>query len=308
MSPVTRTLSPPDVSEVVQGWNRTLPYDTIDDVRFRDVILEDPNHEPEGTLVAVDDGRIVGFMDVITRDSVEGKDGRGSMEGKEHAYLRGLYALPEYPIAEVLTPLLAQTESYLREKGKRSIHVVKYTGRYFFPGLDARYERILRFLDSKGFERASMIDDMDVDLTNWTPNAYQQDAIRRAKAYGAHVVDYAPDMLDALRRFAEQAQIPHWFAPGWEEAYKTMIIAFRDEKIVGWANYSLLEEYGSFGPTAVLPEHRSHGIGTWILVETMLRVQRHGLPRIWAHWTNTPFYELSGWKVCRQYVFLTKQL
>lgn len=303
-----RPATPEDVTEIVQGWNRVLVHDPIDETRFRDVFLEDPNHQPNDTLVALNGGHIVGFLDCIARDTASGADGRGRPGEEEIAYLRGLYVLPEYEAEPILAPLLQRIEKAMRRRGKRRIQVVRYTGRYIFPGLDLRYPRLHRFLEAHGFHREALIDDMDFDLRQPFPTEYQRRTIQQARAYGAQVMDYEPSMLDDLREFAHRLQMPAWFSEGWEQAYRHMVVAYRQGELIGWANYHFTSDYGSFGPTAVLPEHRGHGIGTWILVETMRRVKERGYDRIWAHWTNAPFYLPNGWRICRQYAFLLKSL
>ena len=308
MSIVIRSITPMDIAAIVRQWNEALCYDPLDERQFRRIIFEDPNYEPEGTLIALDGTTIAGFIAAIARDGVQGKDGRGRPEEAGDGYIRAIFAVEGYAPDSALAPLLDRAEGYLRGKGKKRIRIVQYTGRYFFPGIDTRYQTLIQFLEGAGFQRASTIDDMDADLTDYTPNPYQRNAIQRAQSYGVQVVDYMPSMLPALRRFVERIQIPQWFSEGWEAYYKHMVVAFLGGEIIGWANYSPGTEYGSFGPIAVLPEHRGHGIGTWLLVESMLRVQRHGLPRIWASWTNTPFYVPNGWKICRQYLVFEKDI
>ena len=65
-----RPACPEDTSVLVEGWNRVLVQDPVDETRFMDVIFEVPNHEREDTLVALDGGQIVGFLDVIARDGI----------------------------------------------------------------------------------------------------------------------------------------------------------------------------------------------------------------------------------------------
>ena len=63
----TRTLERSDLSRVVEGWNRSLVYDSVTQERFEHVILDDPNYEPEGNVIALDQGKIVGFVSVVGR-------------------------------------------------------------------------------------------------------------------------------------------------------------------------------------------------------------------------------------------------
>ncbi len=42
-----------DVPEVVRRWNEALPFDRLDERRFKHTVFDDPNYDPAGTLVAV---------------------------------------------------------------------------------------------------------------------------------------------------------------------------------------------------------------------------------------------------------------
>jgi GNAT superfamily N-acetyltransferase len=159
---------------------------------------------------------------------------------------------------------------------------------------------------------------MEYELRGWTPTSYQQEKMELAKAYGVGVVDYTLAPQEALVKFAEQAvcELPEdWFWDGWEYG-PTMFVALKEEEIVGYANYwptpTLMygpkEGYGGFGPIGVLEAYRGHGIGTWLLVECMLQVQKLGRTHIWANWVNTPFYLANGWRFLRQYTEFEKTL
>ena len=82
-----------DVAQVVQGWNASLPYDRVDNARFEEVILKDPNHEEGAALVAIADGKVVGFISSVARDGIEGADKRGREAEADHGYIKGFYVL-----------------------------------------------------------------------------------------------------------------------------------------------------------------------------------------------------------------------
>jgi GNAT superfamily N-acetyltransferase len=161
-----------------------------------------------------------------------------------------------------------------------------------------------------------------VNLQDFQPTEYQKDAQRRMAGIGVKVVDYQPSplekgarglssMLTAMRVFVEKIQIPHWFPEGWEEGFSAnghTLVALKEKDVVGWANYWPHPESGGFGPIAVLPEFREHGIGTCLLMESMLRMQHLGTPKVVAGWAASGFYLKSGWYVCRQYIVFQKEL
>jgi GNAT superfamily N-acetyltransferase len=85
-------------------------------------------------------------------------------------------------------------------------------------------------------------------------------------------------------------------------------VALKGNEIVGWASYWLNEQEGAFGPIGVLEAYRGHGIGTCLLLESMLRMKELGTSQATAGWAVTGFYLKSGWKICRQYAPFQKEL
>lgn len=299
-----RTLTSKDVPQVVQGWNRCFIYDQTTEQRFRHIVLDDLNYEAEGNLVATDGDEIIGFVSAVAREGVAGRNGRGRPEEIHYGYIKGLYLLEGRDI-QIKEQLLRRALDYLRSKGKRVVRILLYTGHYFFPGIDTRYETEISFYNSQGFQRIATVDDVAVDLKDFQPTEYQQDAQRRMEDISVKVVDYQLSTLPAMRVFVEKIQIHHWFPEGWEEGFGASghtLAALKENDVVGWANYWPHPESGGFGPIAVLPEFREHGIGTCLLMESMLRMQRIGTPKVVAGWAATGFYLKSGWYVCRQYI------
>jgi GNAT superfamily N-acetyltransferase len=314
----TRTLTRPDIPKVVEAWNRSLVYDRITQERFEWVILDDPNYEPEGNVIALDQGKIVGFCGAVARKGILGQDSTGRPHEKEYGYIKGLFVLDEYWDVGVGERLLEQAEAYLASRGKRVIKVVQYTGRYFFPGIDLRYENLLALFAGHGYERARdwgeiyAIDDLAVNLADFEPTAYHQQARQRVAAIGVNIMPYHPNMLDKMRIFVEKLEYWHWFPAGWEDGFGSSghtLVALKGEAVVGWASYLPNEKEGAFGPIGVLEPYRGHGIGTCLLLESMLKMKDLGVPKVQAGWSGaTTFYMRSGWEICRQYAPFQKKL
>jgi ribosomal protein S18 acetylase RimI-like enzyme len=306
----TRTLEREDIPRVVEAWNRSLVHDTVTQERFEWVILGDPNDEPEGNLIALDRDKIVGFISAVVRG--------GRPHEKEDGFIRGLSVLDAYWDRGVGERLLERAEAYLVSRGKCAVKVVEYAGgRYFFPGIDLRYTRLLALLAERGYERARdwgeiyTIDDVAVDLTDFEPTAYHVEARKRAAAIGVTITTYHPSMLDKMRIFVEKLDYGHWFPAGWEDGFGASghtLVALKEAAIVGWANYRPDEVDGAFGPIGVLTAFRGHGIGTCLLLESMLRMVELGTPQATAGWAETGFYLKSGWHICRQYAAFQKEL
>ncbi|RKY04134.1 hypothetical protein DRP77_04655 [Candidatus Poribacteria bacterium] len=308
-----RKLESSDVPELVEKWNRSLIHDPITEEKFRYAVLEDPNCEAAGNLVAVDQGGITGFVSAVVREGIKGRDGRGRPEEKDDGYIKAIFVDEgRADHDEIGRELIEAAEGYIKSKGKRVVKVVLYTGRYLFPGVDLRYERLLRLFEAMGYRRIATIDDLAVDLRSYAPTEYQLEAKRRAERLGVRVEGYRPEMLDAMRRFVEKLNMPHWFPEGWEQRYAeergNTLVALKGGEIVGWANFGTGEGRGWFGPIAVLEEYRGNGIGSWLLMESCLRMKEAGAPMAIASWAATGFYLKNGWHIHRQYAAFRKEL
>jgi len=311
MQVIIRAMEPSDIPEVVRGWNLSLTHNQTDEARFERMILGDPNHEKGASLVAIHDGKIAGFISSIAREGVSGVDGRGRPYEKDNGYIKGMFVLEEFRRRGIGTKLLDGVKNYMRSKGKSVIRIVTYTGWYFFPGVDLRYEAALKFFDDEGFHQAHLINDVDLDLKNFQISDYQKEARRRMAEFGVHVEEYDPSMLAKMREFVHKVNMTAWFPEGWEKGFKkkgNKFAAFKDGEIVGWASYHPRTGTAGFGPIAVLEEMRGHGVGSCLMLECVLRMKDAGADSVIASWANTPFYLPNDWKICRQYSVLEKRI
>jgi GNAT superfamily N-acetyltransferase len=311
-----RILEKTDIPEVVEGWNRSLVHDKVTQDEFESVILKDPNYEKEGNIIGVYQGKIVGFVSAVALKGAAGYDAAGKPSIDNNGYIKGLFVLDAYWDMGVGEKLLEQAEAYLKSKGKGVIKVVEYSGgRYFFPGIDLRYDSLLDFFAEQGYERALdwgepyIINDLTINLTDFKPTTYHKRAIESVANIGVQIAPYHPDMLERMRTFVEKLKYWYWFPEGWEERFSESehtLVALKGKEIVGWASY--WPEEGGFGPTGVLEAYRGHSIGTCLLLESMLKMKELGVPKVIAGWAATEFYLRSGWEICRQYAPFQKIL
>ena len=307
----TRTLTRSDVPLVVEAWNRSLEYDSVTQEQFEWTILDDPNCEPEGNIIALDRGQIVGFCSVVARG--------GEPHEKDDGFIKGLFVLDAYWDRGVGERLLEGAEAYLVSRGKHAIKVTAYIGgRYFFNGIDLRYERLLALFAECGYERVRdwgeicTIDDVAVDLDDFEPTAYHIEARKRVAAIGVKITPYHPTMLDKMGIFVEKLAYWEWFPSGWEDGFgssRHSLVALKDDEIVGWADYRPDLQDGEFGPVGVLEAYRGHGIGTCLLLESMLSMKELGTPKATAGWVDAlDFYLKNGWQTCRLWAPFQKKL
>ena len=293
-----------DLPELIRCWNQTMGHDTMSRDELGGALFADSRHT---ALVARLCGRVVGLVGCTA-----------PAPQADRGHITAICAADE----SVTASLLVHGAELLRSCGASRVVASEFGGSPFAPGTDLRYEPIHAGFARAGFSHTHNLDDMELHLAAYEPIAYQRSAISHAKAYGAQVVHWGPELVESLSRFsvgaAASGDLPGgWFWEGWEQG-PNMVVAVLDGDVIGYANYDPEPKRfhgryhrpnaGAFGPTGVLAEHRGHGVGTWILAETSLAVKRAGREWLWAGWTNTPFYVPNEWSVCRQYAVWEKAL
>ena len=181
-----RPMKKEDIPEVLRGWNEALPLDAAGAEKFERIVLGDPNYDAGGTLVAVGRGGIVGFATCVAPQlSPEDQESWRAAE-KDFAFLKGVFYGDE-PAGEAL---LERVTEFARSRRKRIIRIVQYGGgKWFFPGIDLRYEGLLGFFQRNGFEQTRQIQDVTLDLTSYRPGRgeYQRRQWEKLKAAGIEI-------------------------------------------------------------------------------------------------------------------------
>lgn len=306
-----RPLRRSDIAQVIQGWNECLPNDKISEGKFEGIIFGDPNFEEEGNIVATLDQKIVGFSAAVAREGVTGRDGRGQDYEKDYGYIKGLFMLDEHRGENMKRALLEKALKFLKSKGKKTVKVGHYTGLYFFPGIDKRYEEEMEFYRGNGFEEVDTEEDVVLDLSTFQPIEYQKQAQQRIREMGVTIEPYQSKYLGGMQNFVERLNYPQWFPKGWESDFAksgSTLVALLGTEVVGWVNFHPHPDGGDFGPIAVLEDLRGNGIGTCLLLESVLQMKALATPNVMASWANTPFYIKNGWKISRRYTVFQRRL
>ena len=190
-----RAMQRSDVAAALEGWNRALAFDKREEAEFQRTIFDDPLYEPQGAVVAAEDGRIVGLSDCVVRLE-EGKPGM--------AHLKGIF----FENAAVGRALLEEACRFARSRAAGAMKAVENPGCWFFPGIDLRYKDLIGEMKSFGFEQIREGDDCSLDLRKHPPGQgqYQQGKRSQAKRGGVEIVPWNEQMLDPMERFVQEAR------------------------------------------------------------------------------------------------------
>src|SRR5438105_4998747 len=127
-----RGYKPGDEAPVVALWNRCLPADTIHKDLFVARVLLDVNFDPNGFLVAEQDGHPVGFLLAVTRSTpMHGLD-----NDPDDGWITVFFVDSAYRGRGIGRMLLEQGRAHIATQGRRWVSVSPYAPNYFWPGVD----------------------------------------------------------------------------------------------------------------------------------------------------------------------------
>lgn len=298
-----------DGEAIVAVWRRAMPRDPITLERFRDLVLLDPNFDPEGLRMAEVDSRVVGAVAAMRRQvAMEGAD----LE-QDKGWITFAFVDPDERRRGIGSGLLSNAFDWLRERGATEVHFSPYTPNYILPGLDAAaYPDGLRLLERHGFHTRYEAIAMERDLATYEP---QHTEAKDGYSFGTPEADELPSLIDLAKEFsADWARaIRECLAQG-NPPHRIVVARHRDQGIVGWAMYGTYENtIERFGPFGVHPSQRGTGLGKTLLHRTLERMKQDGATKAWFLWTTADspavhLYSKAGFHVTRKFQVMAATL
>lgn len=297
-----------DMAPVVALWNHTLTKDPITEERFWQLFLLDCNFDPEGFLIAEQDGEVVGALQAMVRRYPIGSLGLQPTMG----WITLFFVSAKHRRAGIGSRLMEAGLSFLRAKGRTEVMCNGYAPYYIFPGVDDDFPEALAFLARHGFDKVSDPVAMGMRLEG----VRMPDPVREKRAEllkeGYEIRMFRREDTLPLLDFTEK-HFPHWqpsLLEGLQKANLEIIVALHDGEMVGYTQWE--NPYndppkgaqGRFGPFGVRADLRSKGIGAVIFYELIERVTGAGARYLWFGWAggrNLSFYERAGCVITRQF-------
>lgn len=298
-----------DGAAIVEAWRRAMPRDPITLERFRDLVLLDPNFDPDGLRVAEVGGRVVGAVAAMRRQvAMEGSD----LE-QDQGWITFVFVDPAVRRRGIGSGLLSNAFDWLRERGATEVHFSPYTPNYILPGLDAaEYPDGLRLLERHGFRTRYEAIAMERDLTSYEP---QRVEAQDGYSFGTPEPDELPGLIDLAKEFsADWARAIRVCLSQGNPPDRIVVARQRDRGIVGWAMYGTYENaIERFGPFGVHPSQRGAGLGKILLHRTLERMRAAGAAKAWFLWTTAEspagqLYRKAGFHVTRKFRVMTAPL
>jgi mycothiol synthase len=306
-----------DTPAVVQLWNTCLPRDGITLPIFQERVLLDPNYDPEGCLLAVDEGRLVGYADARVRTTPHPQGFEQLLEqDRETGWIIALFVRPEYRRRGLGTRLLEAGLDFLRRKGRRRAILFNYTPNDLLVGLDEEgYPGAREFYEANGFTAGGEIVGMAVDLLGFETPPHVRAAEEELREEGFRALHYETHLLLPTLAFLQE-QFPlwlHYFADKLARGHDhdEIVVVTKENRVVGYCQHRYYHHVERTGPFGVAEELRGKGIGSVMLCRLLEGMARKGYRQAWFTGTDTGtahYYERCGYRIVRRHVGMAREL
>lgn len=308
-----RTYRGSDERELLNVWNAAMTADNISETIFRTRVLLDPNFAADNLPVAVEDGRVVGFMLCITRQVplfLQGLE-------PDDAWVTAFGVLPDYQRRGIGTALLNHVTEKLRQEGRQRLAISPYVPNYFTPGVDVNaYPAAIRLMQRHGFSVIEEATSMGVNLSGFQiPDDVLALERKRETEDGVTIRPVSSGDLAELMPFIVENFGWDWFRHAQDYLLElfngsqqvTFMVARQHGKIVGYCQQRL-ERFGPFG---VDPNCRNLGIGRLLLFRCLAAMSARQIYFAYFLWTGEDaarLYSLAGFRPRRTFHVFQKDL
>lgn len=309
-----RPFEPSDVSHVVTLLNQCMVADPFTSEVFQRRVLLDINYDPKGSLVAVADGKIVGYaLGMVRRFQLE-----DSAPDFDRSWISLLGVDESFRRQGIATRLLQGLEDFFKSRDCKTTIISGYAPSYFVPGVDpVAYPEALALLGKVGFKEIYRPLSMDSDLVrlrtpDWVP-AKEKTLLEAGVAFEPYRAELALPLLDFMKeefpgdwqRFLRDAMVR--ITTG-EFHHTNLWIAHQDLKVLGFAMH---DNGCRFGPFGVAVKERGRGLGVVLLLRILHGMRARGLHNAWFLWTDevaAKVYDAGGFKETRRFAYMRKAL
>lgn len=315
-----RTYRGGDESAIWKLWNECLPREGISWDQFLKKTILDRNFDPEGAIIAEQDGEIIGFAySIVRKVPMAGTD----LE-PDRGWLTTIFVHPNYRRQGIAQAMLDRVYGFLTTHGRRILSVSPYTPNYFWPGVDPKnHKEADKFFRKHGFQIQSSPYAMEADLRFFAVPDEIKQRIALLEAEGIYLCYIEPRYYVPLLNTIEEHFSAEWVRVAREALSKgvspdTILLAVRMQSdgspdVVGWCQYGGYDDMPErFGPFGVVNSMRGKQIGKVLLYKCMETMRQKGLHSVWFLWTHLEspagrLYRQAGFEPYRQFHIYEKR-
>ncbi len=262
-----------------------------------------------GAVVALYDGKPVGYLQAISRRATDGI----TPINPDLGWITTFFVSPRVRRQGMGRELMSRGTSYLRSEGCKTVYCNGYAPRYVFPGVDLNCREAITFMEAMGYETHQDFVAMELNLAEAvTPASVSIDRVKREDE-GLVIRPFEIRDTLSLLQFAEKC-FPYWhqsLLEGLQIEHRNILVATSEGcDIVGfaqWENPSTDPPFGAagrFGPFGVHPEMRNKGLGAILFYAMVDHALEMGSDKLWFGWAggrNLTFYTRAGCTITRNY-------
>jgi len=304
-----------DEADLLAVWRAALTYDALSMDLFRTKVLLDPNFQPENLPVAVEDGRIVGFVLALTRQVPLFLQGLEPEKGWITAF--GVH--PDYRRRGIGRALFEHVLAKFAAEGRRTVDISPYVPNYFVPGVDVNaYPGTIAFLENVvGFKTLYHAISMGANLTGFQippeileleRRREQEDGVTIRPVTAADLPDLLPFIVKHFGwdwyRHAQEYLLEYF---GDSPNLICFLVARQGGEVIGYCQ----QRRERFGPFGVREDRRNLGVGRLLLFRCLAEMSARHVYYAYFLWTGEDaarLYSLAGFKRLREFAVLRREL
>lgn len=310
-----RPMQPADIGGIVALLRRELAREQIDERRFIEQVLLDPNFRSEGALVAEDGEGLRGFVLAIARQVPS----EGHFPDRGRGYITLFAVDAERRNTGIGAKLLGAAESFLLLQNNSEVWISTYSPGYFSPGVDvSAYSAGLEFLRKRGYEEVYRPISMEVPLGATQVPRWISVKEKQAVEAGVAFEDWKPELITPLLKFSKEE-----FGPDWERYVREASLAILDGapkgrlfvayekgsgRVLGFSHF----DGERFGPIGIAASERGRGLGHVLMFRTLQAQKDAGADRSYFMWSDDKtaerLYNVAGFREARRFAVLRKEL
>ncbi len=292
-----RPLEPNDLHRVVALFNAAVPHERFCRSNIRVMTFEDPDYDPELSLVALDGGVIVGFAQGIVRNYGD---------SSTRAAIKWFATDSSARRTGVMTTLFDRIEDQIQRFGAVAIQIGYTPPSYVFPGVDANATEAAAFLVRRGYVGCGSTHTLRCNL---------RDILHKAPSgiAGVSIERALRSDLQSVLAFVRN-EFPQWtreIAVCFRKNPIGLFLARRAHELIGIASTGgYASGRGWIGPVGVALASRGCGIGTQLLRRSLsdLREQGHTVAVVPYDCADGFFQRACGATIGNRYVCFRKTI
>lgn len=302
-----------DEADLLAVWRAAMTHDRLSDDLFRTKVLLDPNFQPENLPVAIEDGRVIGFVLGLTRQTplfLQGLE-------PDKAWVTAFGVHPDYQRRGIGRALFGYLFERFQAQGRKTIDLSPYVPNYFVPGVDvAAYPGTITFLENAlGFKTLYQAISMGADLTGFqVPPEIAGLQARLEREQGVTVLPVTSADLPELMPFIVRHFGWDWYRHAQDYLLEIFgdtphqtcfLVARQHGEIIGYCQ----QRRERFGPFGVNPDRRNLGVGRVLLFRCLEAMSARHVFYAYFLWTGEDaarLYSLAGFQRRRVFAVLRK--